>query len=206
MMKIFEFDAVIFDLGGVLINLDYQKTTDAFVHLGMSSFDSVYSQLSQSSLFDRYETGQISSQHFINSLLPYLPNGTSAYSVVRAWNEMILDVPIQKTKLLYELKGTLPTFLLSNTNEIHMEKVRREWKKVTPIPLENYFREVFLSYQINLRKPDSEVFQYVCSKIGFKPQNVLFIDDSPQHIEGAKSIGLQTLHLTDPDKLYDFFS
>ncbi len=205
-MKTFEYDAIIFDLGGVLINLDYQKTTDAFVQLGMSSFNSVYSQLSQSNLFDRYETGQISSQHFINSLLSHLPDGTSANSVVHAWNEMILDVPVEKTKLLSELKEKLPTYLLSNTNEIHMEKVRREWKKATHIPLEKHFREVFLSYQINLRKPDPEIFQYVCSKIGLKPENVLFIDDSPQHIEGAKSIGLQTIHLTDPEKLYGFFS
>jgi glucose-1-phosphatase len=205
-MKAAEFDAIIFDLGGVLINLDYNRTTEAFVKLGMTDFHLVYSQLSQSSLFDRYETGQISSQHFINSLLPHLPHGTSANAVVHAWNEMILNVPFEKTRLLLDLKTHMPIFLLSNTNEIHMEKVRREWKKVTPTALEEYFNEVFLSYQINLRKPDPEIFRLVCSKNGLQPEKVLFIDDSPQHIEGAKSIGLQTLHLTDPEKLYDIFS
>ena len=95
-MKMNSFDAVIFDLGGVIINLDYQKTISAFQQLGMSNFEQVYSQMAQTDLFDLYETGQISTQHFINLLLPHLPVGTSPNKVVAAWNAMILDVPLKK--------------------------------------------------------------------------------------------------------------
>lgn len=205
-MKAKQFDAIIFDLGGVLINLDYHLTTDAFVELGMKDFNQVYSQLTQSSLFDRYETGQISSQHFINLLLPHLPAGTSPNAVVKAWNAMILDMPKRKLELLTRLSEQMPIYLLSNTNEIHMEKVRREWKKSTDLPLESFFNKVYLSYEINLRKPDPQIFTYVCEDAGLNPENVLFIDDSPQHVEGAKSIGLHIHHLQDPESLYDLFS
>jgi len=206
LMKINSFDAVIFDLGGVIINLDYQKTIQAFEHLGMSNFQAVYSQMAQTDLFDSYETGKISTQHFINLLLPHLPQGTSPNKVVAAWNAMILDVPEQKIELLAMLKQTLPTYLLSNTNDLHIQKVREEWKKASHEPMEHSFHKIYLSHEIKMRKPTAQAFVYVLDENGLEASKTLFIDDTLQHIEGGKSLGLQTLHLSDPDFLYDFFS
>ncbi len=200
------FDAVIFDLGGVIINLDYQKTISAFQALGMPNFEQVYSQMAQSNMFDSYETGQISTQHFINLLLTHLPIGTSPNKVVAAWNAMILDVPPKKITLLAELKKSLPTFLLSNTNDLHIQKVRDEWKKVTECAMEESFHKMYLSHEIKHRKPTSQAFSYVLDENGLEAARTLFIDDTLQHIEGAKSLGLQTLHLTNPEFLYEFFS
>ena len=201
-----KYDAIIFDLGGVIINLDYQRTTKAFEELGMTNFQEVYSQVAQTDLFNQFETGMISSQHFINKLLPYLPTGTSANRVVNAWNAMILDVPKEKTRLLSFLKNTTRTFLLSNTNEIHMQKVRREWSKVSEFPMENYFEKIYLSHELKMRKPNSDIFLHVCNENTLDPSKTLFIDDTLQHIEGAQKIGLQTIHLTDPNALYALFS
>ena len=205
-MKADQFETIIFDLGGVIINLDYDRTTRAFEELGLTDFRTVYSQLSQSSLFDDYETGKISSQRFINALLPHLPSGRTANQVVNAWNAMILDVPPAKLELLEKLREDHKVYLLSNTNEIHMQKVRREWQKVTDRPMESFFDQMFLSYEIGLRKPDKEVFQFVCESLGINPESTLFIDDSPQHIAGARQTGLNTIHLTDPGELYAVFS
>ena len=205
-MKINSFDAVIFDLGGVIINLDYQKTISAFYELGMSNFEQVYSQMTQSDLFDSYETGKISTQHFINLLLPHLPFGTSPNKVVAAWNAMILDVPPKKIKLLADLKKSLPTFLLSNTNDLHIRKVRDEWKKVTDSAMEESFHKMYLSHEIKHRKPTSQAYWCVLEENGLEAARTIFIDDTLQHITGAKSIGLQTLHLTNPEFLYEFFS
>ncbi len=205
-MKRNSFDAVIFDLGGVIINLDYQRTIHAFENLGMSNFQSVYSQMSQTDLFDSYETGKISTQHFINLLLPHLPFGTSPNKVVAAWNAMILDVPLKKIALLADLKKSLPTFLLSNTNDLHIQKVRDEWKKVTDSAMEESFHKMYLSHEIKHRKPTSQAFSYVLEENGLEAARTIFIDDTLQHIVGAKSIGLQTLHLTNPEFLYEFFS
>lgn len=199
-------DAIIFDLGGVIINLDYNLTTSAFQDLGMKNFHEAYSQLSQNSLFDDFETGKISSQHFINKLLPLLPVGTSANQVVSAWNAMILNVPEKKVELLKKLKNSHRLFLLSNTNDIHMVKVLREWKKVSETSMEDIFETIFLSHEMGLRKPNPDIFKEVCKQGGLDPNRTLFIDDSPQHIIGAQSLGIQTIHLTNPDDLYSVFS
>ncbi|SRR5574343_27887 len=203
---IMAYDAVILDLGGVIINLDYNKTIHAFEALGMSDFKTVYSQASQTNLFDDFETGKISAQHFVNCLLPYLKPGTTPNKVVHAWNAMILDVPQQKLELLETLKKRFPVYLLSNTNELHVPVVRREFSKVTDYPMEHFFTKMYFSNEIKLRKPNAEIFEFVCLENNLNPANTLFVDDSIQHIEGAKKIGLNTEHLKDPEDLYQLFS
>jgi putative hydrolase of the HAD superfamily len=201
-----KYEAIIFDLGGVIIDLDYQLTIAAFKELGIIDFDSDYSQAQQSKLFDDFETGKISAQHFINCLLPFLKPGTSPNKVVNAWNAMILSVQSSKIDLLLSLREKYPLFLLSNTNELHVPKVRREWSKVTSKPMEDFFDHIYFSHEIHLRKPNSEIFQLVCDQQLLIPEKTLFIDDSIQHIKGAEMIGLQTLHLTDSTELNQLFS
>jgi len=92
--------AIIFDYGGVIINIDYQATIEAFNALGTIDFEEIYSQASQSNLFNQIETGEISGQYFINQLLDYLPSGASPNKVVAAWNAMIKDVPKDRIELL----------------------------------------------------------------------------------------------------------
>lgn len=199
--------AIIFDFGGVLINIDYNATIRAFQNLGIEDFDEMYSQAAQSNLFDEIETGKISAQRFINGVLDYLPSGTSPNKVVEAWNAMILDVPASRIELLKRLKTEgYKIFLLSNTNEIHIDLAYREWDKVSDQRPQEIFDHVYLSNEIGMRKPDAEIFEFVCEKQGLTPSETLFIDDSIQHIHGAKKIGLQTYHLTPDRSLQELFS
>jgi len=189
-------EAVIFDLGGVILNIDYKRTADAFRALGLANFDDVYSQLCQTDLFDRFETGQVSSFHFINRLLDQLPRGCNGNQVVHAWDAMILNFPQERLDFLMELRQRRRIFLLSNTNDIHMDAVRRALEKTTGHKrLEDYFERVYLSCEMGLRKPDPAIFLRVCSEQGLDPAATLFIDDSPQHVEGAKAAGLQAVYL-----------
>ena len=202
-----ETEAIIFDLGGVLINLDYQLTSKAFIDLGLTDFDATYSQLQQTDLFDRFETGAISSFHFINRLLDQLPQGTSGNKVVHAWNAMILDFPEERLLWLLEMKQRYRIFLLSNTNTLHMEAVRRSLEKtIGHQRLEDYFEQVYLSCEMGLRKPNPEIFSRVCDEQGLNPATTVFIDDSPQHVAGAASIGLQALHLKPGATVQSLFS
>ena len=201
-----DFDAILFDLGGVLIDIDYHKTITAFESLGMADFKSAYSQADQGQLFDDFETGQISAQRFINQLLPHLYRNTTPNQVAHAWNAMILGVPMEKITLLSGLKKTFPLYLLSNTNELHIPVVRREWAKVSPEPMEFFFDEVFLSHEIGMRKPAQETFRFVCEKINIHPSRLFFVDDSIQHINGALEAGLQAFHLKESLELYQIFS
>ena len=202
-----ETEAIIFDLGGVLINLDYQLTSKAFIDLGLTDFDATYSQLQQTDLFDRFETGAISSFHFINRLLDQLPQGTSGNKVVHAWNAMILDFPEERLLWLLKMKQRYRIFLLSNTNTLHMEAVRRSLERtIGHQRLEDYFEQVYLSCEMGLRKPNPEIFSRVCEEQGLNPATTVFIDDSPQHVEGAASIGLQALHLKPGETVQSLFS
>lgn len=202
-----ETEAIIFDLGGVLINLDYRLTSKAFIDLGLTDFDATYSQLQQTDLFDRFETGAISSFHFINRLLDQLPQGTSGNKVVHAWNAMILDFPVERLEWLLKLKQQKRIFLLSNTNTLHMEKVRRSLESaVGHQRLEDYFECVYLSCEMGLRKPDAAIFSRVCEEQGLNPVTTVFIDDSPQHVEGAATIGLQAIHLKPGETVQSLFS
>ncbi|MCH2223523.1 MAG: HAD family phosphatase [Crocinitomicaceae bacterium] len=205
-MNLDNIEAIIFDLGGVLINLNYQTTIDQFTELGINNFESLYSKKQQSNLFDDYETGQISSQGFINTLLKHLPQGTSPNQVVSAWNSMILNIPNSSIKLLDKLSSKYRLFMLSNTNDIHFQKVYNEWMKTTDREPKSYFEKIYLSQEIGMRKPNPEIFKHVCEEQNLNASTTLFIDDSIQHIEGAKSIGLNVHHLSNITSLDSLFS
>lgn len=192
-------EAIIFDLGGVILNLNYELTSKAFVELGLKNFDEIYAQAAQTKLFDEIETGKISGSHFINQLLPFLPKNTSPNKVVHAWNAMILDFPQHRLDFLLKLKEKYNIYLLSNTNEIHLDAVNRSLSKSSNLKLDDYFTEVYLSHEIKMRKPNAEIFEFVCQQNNLIPQKTLFIDDTIIHVEGAKSIGLNAQLLKNED-------
>lgn len=199
-------EAIIFDFGGVLIDLDYNKTIQAFMDLGIDNFDELYSQANQSGLFDDIETGKISSQFFINELLKLLPQGATPNQVVHAWNTMLLSVPEKSIEILKSLQGKYRIFMLSNTNAIHIEKAWRLWEETSAISPEKHFEKILFSHEIGMRKPHKETFEWVANQFNLNPEKTLFIDDSIQHIEGAQKAGLQTHHLQSISELSSVFS
>lgn len=192
-------EAIIFDLGGVILNIDYNLTSKAFIELGLENFDEIYAQAAQTKLFDDIETGKISGSYFINQLLPFLPKNTSPNKVVFAWNAMILDFPKHRLEFLLKLKNKYKIYLLSNTNEIHLDAVNRSLSKASDLKLNDYFTKVYLSHEIKMRKPHGEIFDFVCKENNLLPQKTLFIDDTIRHIEGAKSIGINAHLLLNED-------
>ncbi|SFT85661.1 putative hydrolase of the HAD superfamily [Lishizhenia tianjinensis] len=196
------FDAIIFDLGGVILNIDYNLTKEAFERLGIDDFDVIYSQAKQTDIFDKLETGQISSQHFINKMLDFLPAGTSPNLVVKAWNAMLLDLPQERLDLLAALKEKYTTFLLSNTNEIHVDAFHAIIHQQHGLKnLEDYFDTTYYSNELGKRKPDVDTFLHLCEVHQLNPATTLFIDDSIQHVEGAKEAGLMGYHLTNGETI-----
>lgn len=197
-------EAIIFDLGGVLLNLDYDLTEKAFISLGMEDFRESYSQLQQNQLFDRFECGEVSSFHFVNQLLDRLPAGSTANQVVHAWDAMILDFPVERLEKLEKLASKYRLFLLSNTNDLHIDAFRRSLKKaVGHGELERYFEKAYYSSAVGMRKPNAEIFEFVCSENSLDPAKTLFIDDSPQHVEGAKKAGIEAVLLEKNKEVFD---
>jgi putative hydrolase of the HAD superfamily len=189
-------DAIIFDLGGVFIHIDYLATVKAFEKIGFSDANVLYSQSVQADLFQQYEIGAISTPHFINKLLALSNKTISPNQVVQAWNAMIGEFEQNSITVLKELQGKARLFLLSNTNQLHLDLVHREWNKFEIEPMEFYFEKMYVSHQFGKRKPHPETFLSVCNHHNLIPEKTLFIDDSIQHIDGAQKAGLQTVHLT----------
>ena len=187
---------IIFDLGGVILNIDYSLTVKAFSDLGLKNFDTLFSQAQQKQLFNIYEKGQVSSQDFRNELKSYFNNSINETIIDDAWNSMLLDLPKERLDLLKKIKTSHRTFLLSNTNDIHIETFNKYLQSNHGIAdLSTYFEKVYLSYKLGMRKPDAEIFEFVLSQNKLHPQETLFIDDSIQHIEGAKKLGIHTYWL-----------
>ena|ERR1700741_4362952 len=183
---------IIFDLGGVILRIDYLLTEKAFKDIGCMDFEKKYSQARQLPLFDDFETGRISVQHFVNELKKMLEIEVSDTAVINAWNAMLIDLPASRLHLLKELKSKYRIFLLSNTNEIHIkgfEKIIYEQHGITG--LGDYFEKVYYSCRVNMRKPDAEIFELVLKENSLEAGETLFIDDSIQHVEGALKVGLQ---------------
>src|SRR5690606_29498568 len=110
---------IIFDLGGVLLNIDYQLTEKAFIEIGIPRFAEIYSQLQQTTLFDDWETGKINRKDFIQSLREKSEIPLTEEQICTAWNAMLLDFPLRRLKVLQQLRPYYDLVLLSNTNEIH---------------------------------------------------------------------------------------
>lgn len=199
---------IIFDLGGVIINLRYQNTIDAFSKLCGFDVSSLYTQHQQVALFDQYETGQISSADFRDGMRSLLGITCDDATIDRAWNAMLLDIPPSRIELLQALARRKRIFLLSNTNEIHKAECDRIFAETVAIAnpdltLSSLFERAYYSHEVGDRKPHPQLFQRVIDEQGLIPSETLFIEDTLQHIQGAASVGLQTIHLTGDRTLHD---
>ncbi len=189
---------IIFDLGGVIINIDYHKTIKAFEKLGIKNAETLYSQHKQNDLFDLLETGKISPSEFYDRLREITGTNATNQQLEKAWNAMLLDFPEGITDTLKKAKAKYKTFLLSNTNEIHYRNYTKHLKKQFGTDnLGELFDKQYLSHRIGLRKPHKEAFELILKENNLNPAETLFIDDSIQHIEGAGKVGLKTHWLKD---------
>lgn len=197
---------IIFDLGGVILNIDYRLTENAFKDLGMQNFDEIYFQQQQSGFFDQFEVGKLSSKEFIEQIKAEAKLAVDDQKIINAWNAMLLELPQKRLNLLTQLKDSHATFLLSNTNEIHFNAFSKIVEKETEeASLSPFFKEVFYSHKIQLRKPEREAFNYILLKHNLNPFETLFIDDSPQHIAAAKEMGINAYYLKKGEDILDLF-
>ena len=197
-------DTLIFDFGGVIINLDYSKPKDEFKKLGIFDSKKLYSKEEQTKLFDSLECGQISDENFLKEISKK-SNTNNLELIKKAWNSILLNIPRERVHLLKKLSSKYKIFLLSNTNSIHLKEIissygEKKWRNFISI-----FNNVYFSNQIGMRKPNEDVFFYIIKKNKLDVSKTLFIDDSAQHIKTAKKIGFKTHHLTDSEDIISFF-
>lgn len=198
---------IIFDLGGVIVNFDFQASIDALKTFNIPNFDSFFSQTQQSDIFNRLETGAISSSEFIENIKKNIGvKDVTTDMIEDAWNKMLLDTPQAHLELLEKVKQNYQTYLLSNTNEIHIRYYINSLKKEHPnIDFYSLFHTVYLSHELKMKKPDTEIFKTVLDREGMKASETLFIDDTEKHIRSAAALGINTYWLQEKD-IVDLFN
>lgn len=195
-----EIQNIIFDLGGVLLNLDIQKTEKAFTAMGVQNFRQLFALGHAASFFKEYEIGSIDDDEFITALQKLAGLSFDRSAVIAGWNAMLCDFPAERIELLIRLKKKYRLFLFSNTNAIHLEAFQKTYKDTfAGNLLDDLFEKTWYSHTINLRKPDVKAFEYVLQDAGLQPHQTLFIDDALVNVDGARAAGIQGFHL-EPGK------
>lgn len=198
-----EIKAYLFDLGGVLIDLNPQATIDAFEKLGLKNLQEQINHGHHNGLFEQLEKGSISRDEFIEAIQKQTPSKISEQQIINAWNKMLLTFPIERIKILEQLRQEKAIYLLSNTNVIHREYFSKSAEGYTTI--EELFNQVFYSYQLGCSKPDNEPFLKVLDVCELKPQEILFLDDSEANINTAKKLGFKTMLITHESPIESIF-
>jgi putative hydrolase of the HAD superfamily len=193
---------IIFDLGGVFIGIDYNKTERAFVDLGIKNFKDLFNQHHASELFENLEIGKLSEDEFYNSFRHQTNANLTNDEIRGAWNIMLGSFHTSNLSWLQEVRTRFNVYLFSNTNIIHYNAFQKIYKEQTgQVSFDDYFITAYYSHDLGVRKPHPEAFEVILKKENLRPEETLFIDDTFKNIEGAKKVGMATIHLTSPEKL-----
>ncbi len=194
--------AIIFDLGGVILNLNPQKTIDTFANITGLPPDLLI-EYSNNEVFKNYEKGAITSAEFRNGLKSLFNISVADELLEEAWNAMLLNLPLNRLEMIGNLRPKFKTFVLSNTNEIHIAEFNKIVHKATDgKKIQDYFDIVYYSHKVGMRKPDAEIFEMVLNENNLEASATLFIDDTLEHIQSARKLGLHTWLLTNQDELF----
>lgn len=206
---------VIFDLGGVLIDLDMKRCLDSFRALGAdpevllqsaaSATDggrgkaTLCDGLVANGVMDLYQTGDVTTADFVEEIRRVCKPGTAEIQVLEAWNDCLLSIPAYKLEFIEQLKGMgYSTCLLSNTNDAHWQYIAAEHFGGKA---ERYFDHLFLSQEMHMAKPNADIFLSVLKQLGAEPQECLFLDDAQANVDAARELGY---HVYKVPLKYDF--
>lgn len=196
---------LIFDFGGVIINIDFNRTFDAFTALGITDVKDVWSQVVSSDLLSEFERGLHNPVEFrkkMNSLTGLkIPDNVFD----KAWNSMLLDIPVKRVRLIEDLKKNYKIFLLSNTNEIHYICYSTQLRDHGYKKLDDLFDGAWFSFRMGMLKPGVDIFNEVLKKERIVPSETLFIDDLQVNVDGAEKAGMKGLCIK-PGTLIEIFT
>ena len=198
---------IIFDLGGVILDLNVNRSVNAFAELTDLSSEKIYSRFHKARWSTDFEKGDISPENFRNEIRSSLSSNLTDKQVDDSWNAMLVRIPLARLQMVSDLRPKYRTLVLSNTNAIHLNQFTRMVSTTTDGgKVNDYFDQVHYSHELRMRKPDEEVFAHIISENNLVPEETLFIDDMDYNIAGAQSVGLKTFHLTDQNYLSELFT
>ncbi len=182
-------NTIIFDFGDIFINLDKQATVEGLKKLGLKEWNEDLNQLNL-----QFEKGEIPQEEFLLGIQKHIPNA-SFVEILEAWNAILLDFPLYRLEFLQKLSKKYRLFLLSNTDSIHIETFEQETGISFYSDFYQCFEKVYFSFEIGMRKPDAEIFNYLVQKHELSVKNTLFVDDKKENTDAALSLGFHVWNL-----------
>jgi len=200
-----EIKNIIFDFGGVIIDIDEQLTIDEFARLGFADTSKV-SGKEFFELIRKFEKGIFTPDIFRNKLRDFLDISATDQEIDDAWNALLFDIPAERLEIIEQLKKNYNIFLLSNSNEIHYDLYVRDLQlRFGYNQFADLFHKAYFSFDLHMRKPELDIYEFVIYQEDLKPEETLFIDDRIENIESASKLGIQTYHLIKPERIRDIF-
>lgn len=198
---------LIFDLGGVILDLSVDHTLTSFAGLSGMEKQKVHELYYSTPGFLEYEKGQMDDTTFRNFIRETYCLSCGDAEIDQCWNAMLRGIPAARLDLLTRLQKEFRVFLLSNTNAIHIRHINEVMlpKGNGNASLDTYFHKAYYSHRMGKRKPDADIFEQVIEENRLIPEETLFLDDYTINIEGARSVGIKTVHVTSPDLILDYF-
>lgn len=198
---------LIFDLGGVILDLSVDHTLESFSRLSDLPKEKVQDLYIKTPGFLEYEKGLIDDGTFRDFVRQTFALQTDDDAIDECWNAMLRGIPTLKLELLLRLQHEFRVFLLSNTNAIHLDHINGTMlpKDAGKNLLDHYFHKAYYSHRMKKRKPDADIFEQVLEENNLLPEQTLFLDDYAVNIEGAKALGIKTIHVTSPHLILDYF-
>lgn len=182
-------NTIIFDFGDVFVNLEKEQSLAAFQKLGLDEPNDELIALNT-----EFEKGKISEMQFIEGFQKHLPNA-DIHEIRAAWNSIIGEFPLYRLEFLQLLSHKYRLFLLTNTDAIHISHFEHRVGVSFFSDFYQCFEKVYYSFELGMRKPDCETFNYIVKKHDLSPKRTLFVDDKKENTDAAESCGLQVWNL-----------
>ena len=201
-----DIENIIFDFGGVIIDIDPLLTIKALENLGFHDIEKLKTKDFYQKVIFKFEKGIDTRAVFHNKLRQYLHMDISDQQLDNAWNALLYDIPKERIHVIEQVKKHYPIYLLSNSNEIHYDLFVRDLQlRFGYREFDELFDKAYFSFDLHLAKPHEEIFEFVINQHRLIPEKTLFIDDRIENIEGARKAGLKTYHLVSPRRIRDIF-
>jgi glucose-1-phosphatase len=182
-------DNIIFDLGDVFINLNHEKVEENFRNLGLKTWSEDLKILNS-----QYEIGKITELQFLEGFQKHLPNA-DLLQIRAAWNGIIGEFPLYRLEFLQKLKRSHKLYLLSNTDETHINKFEHQSGLTFARDFYSCFEKIYFSFEIGMKKPDETTFKHILNKHNLIPKNTLFVDDKKENTDAAQKLGIKIWNL-----------
>lgn len=196
---------LLFDLGGVIIDLNRMRCVEAYNKLGLTIANEMLGEYVQSGPFLPLEEGKLTNEQFREEIRKHISQEVTDEQIDFAFNQFLVGLPVQRLRNLQKLREKYNIYLLSNTNAIMWDSKIKELFTQDGLKREDYFDGIITSFEAKCVKPCEDIFKLTIEKFGIDPKETLFFDDGLKNIEAAAKLGFQTHHILPGEEFIHFF-